>query len=328
MAPSTLQEQLVKYLTDVHSIEQQALVQMKIAPGIAGDPRLAEHFRHHLSETEEQKRRVEERLKARGASPAMLKDVAGMVTGVGFALFAKFNPDTPGKLVAHGYSYEHMEMAAYALLANIADRAGDAETAAAARDIEAQERAMAERLAASFDIAVEAALRAKSAGDLEKEVTTYLEDAHAIEGQSITMLEKGPKLAGGGELGRAFEEHLAETREHQRLVEAQLRARHARPSKLKDAALRLGALNWGGFFAAQPDTPAKLAGFAYALEHLEAAAYELLRRVAGRAGDSETEALASRILAEEYAAGERIHALFDQAVQAGLQEQDLAEVQP
>src|SRR5581483_10727493 len=133
MAPSTLQEQLVKYLTDVHSIEQQALIQMKLAPAIAGDPQLAEHFRRHRAETEEQKRRVEERLQKLGAGPAMLKDVAGMVTGIGFALFAKFNPDTPGKLVAHGYSYEHMEMAAYALLANIADRAGDAETAAAAR---------------------------------------------------------------------------------------------------------------------------------------------------------------------------------------------------
>ena len=38
-------------------------------------------------------------------------------------------------------------------------------------------------------------------------------------------------------------------------------------------------------FGAQPDTPAKLAGFAYAFEHLEIGAYELLRRVAQRAGD-------------------------------------------
>lgn len=34
--------------------------------------------------------------------------------------------------------------------------------------------------------------------------------------------------------------------------------------------------------AAQPDTPPKLAGFAYALEHLEIGSYELLRRVAER----------------------------------------------
>ncbi|HZU39403.1 MAG TPA: DUF892 family protein, partial [Solirubrobacteraceae bacterium] len=95
-------------------------------------------------------------------------------------------------------------------------------------------------------------------------------------------------------------------------------------SRLKDAALRLGALNWGMFFAAQPDTPTKLAGFAYALEHLEVAAYELLRRVAQRAGDAGTEAMAERILAEENAAGQRIHGLFAEALDAGLREQGLA----
>ncbi len=46
------------------------------------------------------------------------------MTGQGFALFAKFQPDTPGKLVAHAYSYEHMELAAYDLLGRMAERGG------------------------------------------------------------------------------------------------------------------------------------------------------------------------------------------------------------
>ena len=70
--------------------------------------------------------------------------------------------------------------------------------------------------------------------------------------------------------------------------------------------LRLGALNWGAFFAAQPDTPAKLSGFAYAVENLEVAAYELLLRVARRAGDEETVALTESILAEEKAAAKSV----------------------
>ena len=70
--------------------------------------------------------------------------------------------------------------------------------------------------------------------------------------------------------------------------------------------LKLGALNWGVFFAAQPDTPAKLAGFSYAVENLEIAAYELLRRVAERAGDQETVALAEGILAEERSAAQQV----------------------
>ena len=39
MAPLT--EQLVKYLTDVHAMEVQALAQMRKAPELAGDPQLA-----------------------------------------------------------------------------------------------------------------------------------------------------------------------------------------------------------------------------------------------------------------------------------------------
>jgi hypothetical protein len=57
-------------------------------------------------------------------------------------------------------------------------------------------------------------------------------------------------------------------------------AHHLEETEGKDGALRLGALDRGVFFAAQPDTPAKLAGFAYAVENLEIVAYELLLRVA------------------------------------------------
>ena len=46
----------------------------------------------------------------------------------------------------------------------------------------------------------------------------------------------------------------------------------------------MGGLNWGFFFQAQTDTPAKLAAFAYAYVHLKIAGYELLKRTALRAG--------------------------------------------
>lgn len=45
---------------------------------------------------------------------------------------------------------------------------------------------------------------------------------------------------------------------------------------LQDTALRVGGLNVAGFFAAQPDAPAKLAGFAYAAQERAAA-----ERIAG-----------------------------------------------
>src|ERR671932_266720 len=122
MSDRTFAEQLTKYLTDVHSIEEQA-----------------------LAETEDQERLVREQLERRGAKPSAAKDVAGRVGGWGMVLFAWLNPDTPGKLAMHAYSYEHMELAAYELLRRIAERAQDTAVAQMAARIGEQERAMADR---------------------------------------------------------------------------------------------------------------------------------------------------------------------------------------
>ncbi|HYG97415.1 MAG TPA: DUF892 family protein [Solirubrobacterales bacterium] len=292
------QTQLVKYLTDVHSIEEQAAVQMRRAPGLV-EGAFAESFERHLGETESQEQRVRGRLQAHDASPSKLKDVAGQAGGFGMVLFARSQPDTPGKLAMHAFSYEHMEVAAYELLAIAAREAGDEETAAMAETIADEEREMAGRIAAAWDEAVEQALREVDPDDLSDQLNTYLADVHALEGQSKELMEKSKGMDVPEALRAVFAHHLEETEGHLRKIERRLDDRGATPSAIKDAMLRLGALNWGGFFGAQPDTPAKLAGFAYAVENLEVAAYELLLRVARRAGDEETVALAESILAEE-----------------------------
>jgi ferritin-like metal-binding protein YciE len=322
--PETLEEQLTKHLTDAHSIEVQALLQMRVAPRMARDPQLARAFREHIVETEEQERLVRERLAVRGADPSRLKDIAGRAGGVGMVLFARTQPDTPGKLVAHAYSYEHMELAAYELLSILAERAGDSETAAVARSIREQEAAMAERLAAGFDRAVEASLREVAADDVGGQLGNYLADAFAIESQALQLLEQGQVIAGESELSKVLSDHLEETRSQQAAVRARIEARGERPSRFKSVLLRIGGVNLGAFFGAQPDTPAKLAGFAFAFEHLEIAAYEQLLRVARRAGDDETARIAERIVGEERAAAAAIRARFEPTVDAALSAQGVS----
>jgi ferritin-like metal-binding protein YciE len=319
MAADTLEEQLVKYLTDAHSIEVQALAQMRSAPDLASDPGLAAAFRDHEVETERHEQLVRSRLEAHDASPSRLKDAVMAVGGKGFVLFARSQPDTDGKLATHALSYEHLERASYELLSRVADRAGDSETAAVAREIRDEEVAMASRLEAAFDGSVEAALGKHPRDDLGKLVDKYLGDAHALEAQAEQLLSRAPSIGGQDpELARLYEEHLEETRGHERLVEERLEARGSSPSRLQDAAMRLGALNWGAFFAAQPDTPGKLLAFAYAFEHLEIGGYEHLRRVAQRAADQETVALVARILPEERAAADRFAGEWDRGVEASL----------
>ena len=324
MPSSTIEEQLTKYLTDAHSIEEQALAQLRTAPDIAGDPELAAIFRQHLPETEGHERLVRERLEAHAAKPSRVKDAVMWAGGKGFVLFARSQSDTPGKLVAHAHSYEYLERAAYELLRRVAERAGDQETVQTARTICEEERTMAQRLAGAFDRAAEAALEAQGADDLNKHVVKYLRDAHSLEGQAAQLLQRGPKIGGEPELERLYAEHLEETRTHQELVRQRLEAHGASSSRFQDAAMRLGALNWGAFFQAQPDTPGKLAAFAYAFEGLEIGGYELLKRVAQRAGDQETVETVDRILPQEHAMAERVAGAFDRAVEASLQAQGVA----
>src|SRR4051812_37639300 len=135
-------DQLDKYLTDVHALEVQALAQMRAAPDIAGDPQLARAFEEHCKETERHEQLIRERLQARGESPSRIEDLLGKVSGKGFVLFARSQPDTPGKLATHAFSYEHLELAAYDLLARIAEDAGDQGTVVVAERIRAEEDAM------------------------------------------------------------------------------------------------------------------------------------------------------------------------------------------
>ena len=180
---------------------------------------------------------------------------------------------------------------------------------------------MADRVATFFDAAVTASLRDKGAEDLKEEIVKYLRDAHSLEAQALQLLEAGPAIAEFESLATLFREHLNETREHQRLVDERLEELGGRPARFQAAALRIGGLNAGGFFKAQPDSPVKIAGFAYAFEAVEQGAYELLSRTARRAGDERTWAVAEGILRNERDTAERVAATWDEAVDVALAQQ-------
>lgn len=111
-----------------------------------------------------------------------------------------------------------------------------------------------------------------------------------------------------------FHEQLTKYLADAHAIEQRLNAPGGDPSGLKDGAMRLGALDWAGFFQAHPDTTGKLDAF----EHLEIGGYEQLKRVAERAGDGETGELVDRILGEERRAAERIASTFDEAITVSL----------
>ena len=162
------------------------------------------------------------------------------------------------------------------------------------------------------------------ADDLQQQLVKYLEDVHSTEQNAISQLRDGADSADDQELASAFRQHLAETEEHERLISERLEAYGASPSSLKDTAQKGAAKVTGMLAKAAPDTSGKLAIQAYAFEHLEIASYRMLREVAHRAGDTQTVAVAERILTQEQAAAKNIGGLLEQVAEHDLERQGLA----
>jgi ferritin-like metal-binding protein YciE len=314
----TPHEQLVHFLSDMYSVEQQALAQLVSAPEIAGDPELAEDFRHHYTETEQQADVILHRLKAVGGWPSRVKDAAMRLGGKGFLLFAKAMPETPGRLVDHAYSYEAMEWAGYQMLLRFAERAGDRATMETAKAIGLQERAMMDRLERGFDAAEEASHAMETQQGVADHLRKHLAEVHAFECQGMQLFAKSEDIAGSRRLETVYARVLDETRKHARLVESRLGSLDSGPSKLKDTTLSVGGLNWAYFFQAQSDTPAKLAAFVYAVLHLEIGGYELLKRTARRARDEVTAQMCETIISGKRAMAKELATTFNAAVDATL----------
>jgi ferritin-like metal-binding protein YciE len=145
----TIQDQLVSYLTDAHALEQHVDAVLASALRMTDVPELRGPLEHHKQETERHKRLLEERLAAHDASPSKVKD-AGMALGaLALGIFQRVRSDSVGKLARD------------AMLERVADRAGDKETADVARRNKADEQAMAAKIAALWDLAVDLSLKAE-----------------------------------------------------------------------------------------------------------------------------------------------------------------------
>ena len=151
MADDKLQQKLADYVEDAHAMEQNDLKMLDSIISTTDDPQVKEMVEHHKRETEEHERRLRERLEAMGRGTSARKQAqavgAALLKGVGDMA----RGDKAGKNARDGYTAEHLEIAAYQLLERLAKKAGDAETAEAARLNRADEEEMARRIDQSWD---------------------------------------------------------------------------------------------------------------------------------------------------------------------------------
>ena len=146
----------------------------------------------------------------------------------------------------------------------------------------------------------------------------HLREAHALEIQSANFTKQAKEIADDRFFNEACNRNFEASRKHAAILEQRLTLLGAKPSRIEDSALGFGGWNWNFFFKLHSDTPAKIAGFAYAHEHLKAAGYDLRTRTATRAGDPDTEKICLELVTEQRAMADGVAETFDSVVQTTL----------
>ncbi len=153
---------------------------------------------------------------------------------------------------------------------------------------------------------------------LDQKVIDYLEDNHAMERNVKRMLESMISTQKDPQIVQDLRNHRDETDNHIKLLEERLEAYGHGASARKD----IQAL--GGAFAkmltdmVRGDKEGKNMRDAFVAEHMEIAAYELLERLASRAGDQATAQVARTIREQEVAMAERIDKTWDRVIDQTL----------
>jgi ferritin-like metal-binding protein YciE len=157
--PDQLDAQLVKHIDEALAMEQNVLRMLEGMISTTDDPEIKRELQQHRLETQGHADRMEKRLHAHGASPSMVREAGGILGALMKSVVDLARPEKAGRNARDGYATEHMEIASYELLARVADRAGDEETAAAAREILQDEQKMALTFERNWDRFAELSLR-------------------------------------------------------------------------------------------------------------------------------------------------------------------------
>jgi ferritin-like metal-binding protein YciE len=155
----TAEEQLVKHVDEAYAMEQNVLRMLDGMIETTNDPELVRELEHHKLQTEGHAERMKRCLERHDASPSAIREMGGILGALMKMPMDMLRPEKAGRNARDAYATEHMEIAAYELLARIAERAGDEETAREARAILEEEREMARTIEQHWDRFAELSLQ-------------------------------------------------------------------------------------------------------------------------------------------------------------------------
>jgi ferritin-like metal-binding protein YciE len=156
---------------------------------------------------------------------------------------------------------------------------------------------------------------------IEEQLVKHIDEAYAMEQNVLRMLDGMIETTDDPEMKTNLVHHRAETEQHADRLKSRLQAHDATPSMIKEAGGIVGAMMKGVVDMARNEKAGRNARDGYATEHMEIAAYQLLERVATRAGDEETAQVARTNRADEEAMARTIDASWEKATELSLKEE-------
>jgi ferritin-like metal-binding protein YciE len=313
-------EHLINHLRAVHAIEVHAIRQLERAVQ-RRDEELQSVYEPHLEESRKHDEKLRELVEGQGREVTAIEDKTLHGRSIGLRQLADIALDTPVKLAMNLFAVEHLEIAAYELLAEIARATDDDDVARVAEEILKQERAAAEKVEQTFDQAVESLMEgATDDSSREELLVSHLRDVHALEQQSLQLLRTAiEEVCEDEQLAQTYREHLEQTEKHEEVVAQRLEDHEMKPSAVRDLHMRAAKAGLNELMDKPPDGQAKMAMNLFAVEALEIAGYELLVRIAERSDDGETGQAAQKLLDEEREAAKSIQEGFARTVELMLQ---------
>ncbi len=159
---------------------------------------------------------------------------------------------------------------------------------------------------------------------LQQKLADYVEDAHAMEQNDLRMIDSMISTTDDPQMKEMLETHKRETEEHERRLRERLDAMGRGTSARKQAQAVGAALLKGVGDVARGDKAGKNVRDGYTAEHMEIAAYQLLERLAEKAGDTETAEVARQNRADEEEMARRIDQSWDRALELTLEENNIS----